>query len=62
MPKAKLSEEEKQANYAKWLEEAEAQACAKFQEKRPMNPVLEYATKDLNMDYQPFLDALFNMV
>ena len=51
MVKAKLTEEEKQAQYEKWQGEPENLAIVKFQEKRPSIPLMEYANKDLCANY-----------
>lgn len=57
-----MSEEEKLAQYEKWLTEPEALAFAKLGEKRPMNPALELATKDINTDIQVWLTELWTCV
>ena len=62
MPKQKLTEDEKIAQYEKWLGEPEAQAIGKLGEKRPMNPALELATKDINTAIQAFLTELYTCV
>lgn len=62
MPKAKLTEEEKQAQYDAWLAGPEAAAINKVSEKRPMQPPLELASKDINTPIQEFLNAVFALV
>lgn len=48
MPKVKLSDDEKEAQYTKWLGENEAQAIDKLIAKVPTAPAIELATKDIN--------------
>jgi len=48
MPKAKLTDEQKEEMYKTWLESPEALTIAKLGEKRPSAPALELATKDIN--------------
>tara|TARA_B110000285_G_C15101986_1_gene605529 strand:- start:1807 stop:1980 length:174 start_codon:yes stop_codon:yes gene_type:complete len=57
-----LTEEEKIAQYEKWLTEPEATAIGKLGEKRPLNPALELATKDINTDIQAFLTELWTCI
>jgi len=62
MVKAKLTDEEKEAQYEKWMGEPEALAIAKFQVQRKTIPGMELANKDLCFNYQPYFDSLFEMV
>ena len=62
MVKAKLTDEEKEAQYDKWCGEPEAVAIGKFQVQRKTIPAMELSNKDLCFNYQPFFDSLFEMV
>lgn len=48
--------------FQKWLQESEALVIKKFCDVRKAVPPLELATTDVNVKYQAFLDALFDMV
>jgi len=48
MVKAKLTDEEKEQQYNKWLGEPEAMAISKFQVARKAIPPMELANKDLS--------------
>ena len=63
MPKAKLTEDEMQANFTAWLQTPEALAIDKVVAKYGAgNFQLELATIDIWDDYQAWLDALFDLV
>ena len=62
MVKAKLTEEEKEAQFDKWMGEPEAVAIGKFQTVRKTIPNMELSNTDLCYNYQPFFDSLFEMV
>ena len=62
MPKAKLTDEQKEEMFNNWQNGPEYASIKKFIEKRPTVKPVEYGTVDVCEEMQPFLDALFNMV
>ena len=59
MPKAKLTDEEKQALFDTWQEGPEWKCIDAFCKKRGTVPMFEMSTKDISDDFQPFLSELF---
>ena len=51
MVKAKLTDEEKEAQYEKWMGEPEALSIGKFQVQRKTIQNMELANKDLCFNY-----------
>ncbi len=63
MPKAKLTDEQKEEAFQTWLQTPEVQSIDKFIEKRAIcQPPLDMGIKDVSYDMQPFLTALWQMV
>jgi len=66
MPKKKLTEEQKLEQFEKWKESDEyREGIDKFADERnKMNGIepIEMGTRDIYMEWQPYLNALFNMV
>ena len=61
MPKAKLSDEEKQAQFDAWLEGNENKVIINLQDKF-LKHKMELSDIDIWDDFQPMLNALFELV
>ena len=57
MPKAKLTDEEKENNFNTWKQTPEFESLMKLQDLRNKEkmPFIELATTDISFDMQPFL-------
>ena len=62
MPKAKLTDDQKDELFQTWQAGPEYAAIKNFIDKRGTIPVIELGSVDTCCAMQPFLDALFKMV